>query len=212
MRFTSEMTRSRSSRGGLLVRVSNQPLAGFARHAQPELQLGGKAEGQALNHQGGEEGRKTGAGCLSCNDGGTDVASEGDGAEVGMGVEISDVGVEDAMEQGGGGEILRVLEWLQPGPHDVAIHGAAKLKDVAAGDGIDDGFAVGKEAIKATDGETGLGGNVCGGDVVERHAAEQRAGGIENAFDAAQAAILDGMGPRGVWPGWAANHGGAGWT
>ena len=197
MRFISEMTRSRSFASGLLVGVGDEALAGFARHAQRELQLRGKVEGQALKHEGGEEGRKTGAGCLSQGDGGSDVASEGDGAEVGMGVEIGDVGVDEAIEHGGGWEIFRFLERLQPGPQDVEIHGAAKLKDVVAGDGVEDGFPVGEEAVEATDGEPGLGGNVRGGHVVERHAGEQRAGRVENAFDGAEAAILDGMAPRG---------------
>ena len=110
-----------------------------------------------------------------------------------MGVEIQDVGVDHAIEDDGGVEIFQILELLQQRPHDVLIHHRAKSEDVADGNGVDDGLHVREEAVNSAHREPGFGGNAPGGNVLERHLGEQRAGRVENACYGAKAAVLGGL-------------------
>ena len=50
-----------------------------------------------------------------------------------------------------------------------------------------------EEAVNSASREPGFGGNAPGGNVLERHVGEQRAGRVENACHGAKAAVLGGL-------------------
>ena len=89
-----------------------------------------------------------------------------------------------------GSKVSRLASSRINGRHDRGFQRTAKLLDVAHGDGVDDGLLVGEEAIERANGEAGLGGDARGGDILQRHLLQQGTGGVENALDGAQAAVL----------------------
>lgn len=92
---------------------------------------------------------------------GADVAAEGDGSEIGAGVEERDVGVNDQVE-----ELVRLDG---AGFFQGALDRGAEFVNRADGDGVDDGLFIGKESIEATHGDAGFSGDSAGGDLFKRH-------------------------------------------
>ena len=78
--------------GGLLEGVGDEALAGLADHAQPEVELGSVGDAELFQYEVLDERGQAGGGRgLALVGGGADVAAKGDGAVVGVGVEVADV-------------------------------------------------------------------------------------------------------------------------
>src|SRR5208337_3138561 len=130
--------------------------------------------------------------CLALLGGGADVAPKGNRAEVGMRVEINNVGIHHAVEDLGRIKGRQVGHLALDGLEYRVFEGSAELLDMADGDRVNDGLLVGKEAVQRPDRHLSLGGDAGGRKLVQRHLLQQGAGGVEHALDGLQAAALYG--------------------
>lgn len=86
----------------LFVGEGDEAFTGFDGDAEAEIEGLGVVDAKAPHHEPADEsgGARVGDGLSLASDG-TDMAAEGEGPEVGVFVEEGDVGVDDAVEEGG---------------------------------------------------------------------------------------------------------------